>query len=556
MKNEIVNVYTLKSPIDKGGMGEVWLAENDINIDVAVKILREELMNKQRYIDRFEAEAKVMVNLEHSNICQVYGYSKITTTDKDGRTIENRPCIIMEYLEGSDLLCRMNNGEHLDETLISKCWNQLVDALNYTHKKGVVHLDIKPSNIFLTDKKEIKLLDFGIARINESNTDTPISNIKESNADTPISNIKENNTDTPIGNMGTPLYMSPEQLNGNPIDYKSDNYSLAITFYHLLTGISPSAHEPLKLENLTPEWRKLLQPYLEEEPENRPELKHFYIKKGWKSLLKWLSIGFIPLVIAIIAFLFVTNRGVEPPPPNPEPKIKIEWAVIPAGTFKMGSPKTEDRRGDDEYQHEVSLDSFYMSQYTITFEQYDIFCDSTGRNKPDDSGWGRGERPVINVSWEDAVAFTEWLGAGSRLPTEAEWEYACRAGKKTPFNTGNKLPTSEVNYNGHNPYGKNTKESHRGQTMPVGSFDPNAWGLYDMHGNVYEWCLDWYDEDYYSISSPRNPQGPSFAIERVLRGGSWDDWAGNCRSAKRFNSAPTNSNKKIGFRVVIPKRRT
>ena len=555
MENNTVNGNTLISYIDKGGMGEVWLAENVLKKRVAVKILGEESMNFQPYIDRFKNEAMVMNSLDHPNICRVDDYSTITTTDKDGRTIKNRPCIIMEYLEGSDLLCRMGrlkNGEHFDKTLISKCWNQLVDALKYTHKKGVVHLDIKPSNIFLTDKGDIKLLDFGTSRIIESNTDTPISN----NTDTPISNIKENNTDTPIGNLGTPLYMSPEQLSGNPIDYKSDNYSLAITFYHLLTGISPSAHEPLELENLTPEWRKLLQPHLEEEPENRPELKHF--KKGWKYLLKWLAIGFISLVVvAIIAFLIVKNGGVEEPPPfNPKTKIKIEWAEIPAGTFKMGSPKNEYRRGSDEYQHEVSLDSFYMSKYTITFDQYDIFCDSTGRSKPDDSDWGRGIRPVINVSWEDAVAFTEWLGAGSRLPTEAEWEYACRARTTTPFHTGNKLPTSKVNYNGNDPYGKKTKGSHRGETLPVGSFRPNAWKLYDMHGNVYEWCLDWYDEDYYSISSPRNPQGPSFAIERVLRGGSWDDWGGNCRSAKRFNSAPTNSNNTIGFRVVIPRRRT
>ncbi len=245
--------------------------------------------------------------------------------------------------------------------------------------------------------------------------------------------------------------------------------------------------------------------------------------------------------------------------------VNIDMVFIKGGTFMMGSPSSEVNRGDDEYQHSVTLSDFYMGKYEVTYEQYDAFCNSTGRSKPSDNGWGRGSRPVTNVSWNDAVAYCEWFSKKSgktyRLPTEAEWEYACRAvassasATSTPFNTGNCLNSSQANYRWDNPYNRcsNSNTTPLIKTMPVGSYSPNTWGLYDMHGNVWEWCSDWYSADYYKSSPQNNPKGPTTAQSyRVLRGGSWYYYAQRCRSAYRSNYTPDNRNYCMGFRLVSP----
>lgn len=247
------------------------------------------------------------------------------------------------------------------------------------------------------------------------------------------------------------------------------------------------------------------------------------------------------LIVTLTALLFAATASAQKP--------TIEWVDIPAGTFTMGSPKSEIEREKNETQHQVTLNAFKMSKYEITFEQYDRFCEATGRKKPDDQGWGRDNRPVIKVSWEDAKTFAEWMGC--RLPTEAEWEYACRAGTTTPFYTGNNLTTEQANYNGNYPYYKNAKGNYYERTMKVGRFDPNPWGLCDMYGNVWEWCSDWLGE--YPSEPQTNPKGPSTGTVRVLRGGSWYGYAAYCRSAFRDSRDPTAQYDDFGFRIVSSK---
>lgn len=227
-------------------------------------------------------------------------------------------------------------------------------------------------------------------------------------------------------------------------------------------------------------------------------------------------------------------------------KPNIEWVDIKGGTFLMGTPTTEAERGGDERQHTVTVGNFKMSKYEVTFDQYEDFCRATKRKVPKDHGWGRGKRPVMNVSWFDAKAFADWMGC--RLPTEAEWEYACRAGTTTPFNTGENITTDQANYNGNFPYNKAIKGKYLLKTMPVGSYAPNAWGLYDMHGNVYEWCSDWYGP--YNTTVTSNPKGISDGKMKVFRGGGWNFLARICRSGYRDFFYPERSDLHIGFRLV------
>ncbi len=222
----------------------------------------------------------------------------------------------------------------------------------------------------------------------------------------------------------------------------------------------------------------------------------------------------------------------------------IEFVDIPGGTFIMGSPITEQGRQEDEVQHKVTLSAFKMSKYTITFEQYDLFCEATGRKKP----WGieRERMPVSQVTWHDANAFAEWLGC--RLPTEAEFEYAARANTTTPFYTGGCLTTDQANFNGEEPYLNCEKGINRKKPMTVGGFSPNAFGLYDMHGNMCEWTNDWYGE--YNIDEKENPKGPETGEIKVIRGGGFWNPGWRCRSACRVGDPPGNRGAGLSFRIV------
>jgi len=290
------------------------------------------------------------------------------------------------------------------------------------------------------------------------------------------------------------------------------------------------------------------------------------------------------LIYAIVIFemcLILTTGCKKEKVDNNDPiLLKLTFVQIPAGTFTMGSPTTEVYRSNDETEHQVSLSAFKMSKYEITNAQYAAFLNSKsiGNNGLYATGtyptevliyassgnfdWGLHytggqwvpvagyeNYPVINVKWYGAAEFATY--AGGSLPTEAQWEYACRGNTITPFNTGECLSNEQANYSWSSTYTTctNTIRIEPGTTKSVGTYTANNYGLYDMHGNIWEWCSDWYGT--YPTTTQRNPTGASVGMARVFRGGSWNGEARFCRSAYRANYYPDSYTNFIGFRIAL-----
>jgi formylglycine-generating enzyme required for sulfatase activity len=234
--------------------------------------------------------------------------------------------------------------------------------------------------------------------------------------------------------------------------------------------------------------------------------------------------------------------------------VKLEMVEIPAGTFYMGSPENEAGRRDNESpQHQVTVPSFFIGKYPLTQAQYQAIMG-------DNHAYFKGNnRPVENVSWHDAVRFCQKLsqktGKNYKLPSEAQWEYACRAGTTTPFYFGESITPDLVNYNGNYTYAAASKGKYREQTTDVGTFPPNAFGLYDMHGNVWEWCEDNWQKNY--INAPVDGSASiSLSGGNMLRGGSWFSLPEYCRSACRIFNVAGFGSYGSGFRVVCGAART
>ena len=218
------------------------------------------------------------------------------------------------------------------------------------------------------------------------------------------------------------------------------------------------------------------------------------------------------------------------------------------GTFLMGSSQDEPKREDNEFQHEVTLtQGYWIADTTVKQALWQIIM---GYNP---SRFKSDKLPVENVSWDDAQVFIAKMNGLKAelklcLPTEAQWEYACRAGTTTPFSWGEQIDSSLVNFNGTTPYNNGRKSEYRRQTVAVKALPCNDWGLYQMHGNVWEWCQDWYGG--YPSQPATDPQGQESGAYRVLRGGSWLYLGGHCRSASRHSHGPLYRRNHIGFRLA------
>jgi len=274
---------------------------------------------------------------------------------------------------------------------------------------------------------------------------------------------------------------------------------------------------------------------------------------GRAAAAAWFVGGGLSAAAAVLLFKFVSSLATQASQP-----LEPDMAVIKGGCFDMGSPENEpERTRFEDPRHQVCLRGFSLGKYEVTFDEYDRFARASGRALPEDNGWGRGRRPVINISWDEAKAYADWLsqqtGKHYRLPTEGEWEYAARAGTAAAFPGGGCINTALANYDGRTDYyycGAKTG-TYLGRTQAVGGYPANAWGLYDMQGNAWEWVADCWHENYQGAPEHGTAwQAGDHCSARVVRGGAWDDGPDALRSAFRNHWSAAGRYADLGFRLV------
>ena len=539
--------YQFVRKLGRGAMGKVFLFKDvRLNKYRALKTVDEILTQYPDAVESLKNECNIMQDLTHPNIVAV----RDLVMDQWGY----RYYIVMDYAEGVTLYQYLSDHGKRGAAMTGKVVEALALALDYAHGMGLVHRDVKPDNIMVQidgeNVKSVKLLDFGIGRAVQELLMATTGGMAG-------------------GGAGAPAYRSPEEW--NPRQYgklsaRSDQYSLAVIAYEMLAGRRPywefDTMDTLRCAVLDPD----------EIPERIDGVEDDVNDALLKALSKRPENRFESCMVFAKA-LFATPSGPSSPKPDrTQPStptvghddmvvmlpgdVPLELVHIHAGSFLMGSPATENGRYDNETQHHVTLTrDYWLGRYEVTQGQWKAVMGSNP------SYFRKGDRyPVENVGRNDAMDFcrkvTEMERSAGRLPagyeytlpTEAQWEYACRAGTSAPFSFGFVLNGDKANCNGGSPYGDIGKGRYLQGTAEVGSYAPNAWGLYDMHGNLLEWCRDWYGA--YPSGPVMDPTGPSSGVRRVLRGGSWRSDARGCRSAFR-GSLDSAFRHAYGFRVAL-----
>jgi eukaryotic-like serine/threonine-protein kinase len=570
-----------------GGFGHTYLAEDrgyQARHHCVVKHLspaKENLPYLDKIKKSFEKEADTLAKLSlHTNLIP----KLIDRFEEDGELY-----LVQEFIPGAPLSAELTPDKQLDEVATIELLIQILTPLNYCHVEGLIHRDLKPANIMRSSKTgELVLIDFGL--------------VKDMGA----------GVVTKRSYGGTPGYAPEEQFTHGLPEPASDVYAVGMIAIQALTGIYPHQlqRNPDTMEwdlhkycDITDEFTKVLNQMVE----------FFAIRRYQNAGDALAAVKSLPSGNIILS---IPTPNSPPPPPQPRPApapqpkpaqptrrkfrfetaklefvnnkiwmywltdkkteakitripgeagyitedlgngVKLEMVYIKAGSFMMGSNESSNLSGGNSERpiHQVNLSPFYMGKYTITQQQYQAIM---GTN-PSHFHFRGDNRPVESVSWDEAMEFCQKLSQRTKkqytLPSESQWEYACRAGTTTRFYFGEMISPDLANYNGIAHYSDTWyyyfKVDNREQTTNVGSFPPNAFGLYDMHGNVNEWCLDGYHDNYNGAPTDGSSWLSNDNHKHILRGGSWHCISSFCHSASRTSFVLDGRYDSIGFRVV------
>jgi formylglycine-generating enzyme required for sulfatase activity/tRNA A-37 threonylcarbamoyl transferase component Bud32 len=595
-KDLVLGPYVLLARVGQGGMGEVFKARHRLlSRVVALKITKKELLTDPTSERRFLREIQATARLAHPNIVTVH----------DAARIDDTQFFAMEYIEGADLGRIVKENGPLPIPRACDYIRQAALGLQHAFEQGLVHRDIKPSNLLVTaDGGQVKILDMGVVRF----ADTDGSDLTATGAvvGTPdylapeqATNSRAVDTRADLYSLGCTLY---HLLTGRPPFPEGSALEKVLKHLH---------DPPSSIQKLRPDVPADLAAVLEKLLAKKPDQRFQKPKDVVDALTPFCQSGpsspveaappkpsekpkeeppprrsrrrALATVVIVLLLAGIGLAGWHPwkGDPNPDWKppmtnsIGMELVWVPAGEFTMGAPTTEPGRQEDEGPtHQVVITrSFYLASHETTARQFESFAHTTSYKTEAEQGnsgshrwseekhgweldrdctWKRpgalrdANHPVVCVSRSDAEAFCYWLSKKEnrtyRLPTEAEWEYACRAGSTTAFSVGPSLAPDQARF-------FSGKELRR--TVKVGTHSSNAWGLHDMHGNVWEWCTDYYRATYYRDSPPQDPRGPQNSDRIVARGGSWSSRSSECRSAARLAVSPSMRRNDIGFRVLL-----
>ncbi len=590
--------YQIVEELGDKAFGTVYLAEHAfLKRPFLINVLPEELANDEKFVERFQEEIARVAKLNHPNILKTQNAAQA-----EGCYFVATECVLDEEGEMVNLATYVKRlGRPLSEEEVYAIAYQIASAIDYAHNElGIVQNGIKLSSIMVArveGKVQVYLTDFGLLRMVGagavlSRTFQAVCHKLGGKAGfiQDGSGKEHYSGEQPENGMHQAFleqfsFLSPEQKEGKIAEMASDIYAFGVLLYYLLMNKMPQGMFDLpsgRFPNLRYNWDLLFYHLMQADPARRPvslikaledlkvtktilpallnEIDHSSQRTDGelKPILKPQELS-RPEFIPDPSVLFVTDTTVGRYQPKEEEKKSIEplfseMVIIHGGSYFRGSQQG----GRDEIpRHNITLRSFALDAHPVTNEQFTRFLEAmegekdvnnndmirlrdsrikrSGGRLSIESGYAR--HPVVGVSWYGATAYAKWIG--KRLPTEAEWEIAAASGKENVYPTGIDIERSQSNY-------------FSSDTTPVMSYTPNPLGLYDMAGNVYEWCHDWYGFHYYdtAVQEPDNPMGPPQGNYRVLRGGCWKSLKEDLRCGHRHRNNPGTMNGTYGFRCA------